>query len=198
MRKLAQVSLVLALLILIGVWIYIFIQFAPISLPDFSSTYSITITDDWSGLSSTAPENSLYFLESSKDHFEGAALFSVGGYSAHPQTAAAILNVPTELVQAFLDKLSQAEPERGRYEPNFQWTDDNPEITIRLVYGESETIEFDSSSQGDQHIPWQITFGRNSYIINSGSPAQALELLKPYLAQDVRQKLIDQVNRTWP
>ena len=42
----------------------------PLSLPDLSTTYSITIIDTWSGLSPVAPMNSLYFLETLENFYD--------------------------------------------------------------------------------------------------------------------------------
>lgn len=165
------------------------------ALPDFSGSYSITIGDYQGGLPSpTTPLNSFYALENSNDHFGGASLFSVGGSYGNqkPLQEAAIISIPNETIQSFLKKLATSKPERGEYNPDRQETDNYPYIFIRLVYGNAEIVEFNTSSQGDEHIPWQVKYQRQFYIINSGVPAQALEILRPYLSQDVLQKIIRQ------
>ncbi len=88
-----------------------------------------------------------------------------------------------------MQKLAQANPQVGKYEPFILVTDDYPEITIRVLYGQAETIEFYTASQGEEHIPWRVTYNGSSYIVNSGVPMQALEILKPYLAQDLLDNL---------
>lgn len=170
------------------------------TFPDLSTAYSITIIDNWSGLNPVAPINSLYILENPEgfidnENFQGSALFSVGGYwsNAHKETAS--INVPKDIIQSFLQKLSQISPENGEYEPLAEWTDDYPEITIRVLYGNAETIEFYTSSQGEEHIPWKVTYDGKSYIVNSGVPMQALEMLNDYLAQDVLNNLMEQVEK---
>ncbi len=163
-------------------------------LPDFSESYSITITDNWSGYLPAAPMNSFYTMRSSDNRYEGEALFSVGGYFVPLQKETAPISVPKDVVQAFLQKLSQAQPENGKYEPTII-LDNYPEIIIRLTFGKEEsakTIEFYTTSPGDEHVPWKVTYESTSYIINSGVPMQALEILKPYLAQDVLENLIKQ------
>ena len=168
------------------------------SLPDFSGAYSITIIGNWGGLAPAAPINSLYIIENPTDHvddtqFQGAALFSVGGYFADVKKETAQINVPKDVVKAFLQKLSQASPTNGTYEPFFEHTDDYPEITIRVLYGNAETIEFFTRSQGDEHSPWKVTYNGNSYVVKSGIPMQALEIIRPYLAQDELEKLAEQI-----
>jgi hypothetical protein len=100
--------------------------------------------------------------------------------------------VPNDIIQSFVGKLSQARPESGKYEPFLLVTDDYPEITIRVFYGQGETIEFFTASQGDEHVPWKVTYNGASYIVNSGIPMQAFEILKPFLAQDKLNTLVDQ------
>lgn len=163
------------------------------ALPDFSSAYSITILDDWDGLSPDAPINSYYAIEKSDDLFEGAALFTIGGNWAKKEQTSSTISIPGAIIQSFLQTLAGTHPENGDYQPNFQHTDDYPDITIRLVYGNEEIITFHTTSQGDQHIPWQVTFSNQSYVVNSGIPAKALEILMPYLAQYSLQNLDQQV-----
>ena len=86
----------------------------------------------------------------------------------------------------------------GEYQPNFEHTDDYPEISIRLVYGKAQTIEFYTTSQGDENIPWEVTYNGKSYVVNSGEPAQALEIIKPYLAQDILEKLVKEAGQGNP
>jgi hypothetical protein len=164
--------------------------------PDFSTTYSVIIVNNRGGFSPTAPENRYYAIERSNDHshFEGVARFSVGG-NYDPHQATVIINIPEATIKDFLQKLSQSHPESGQYNPKIEWTDSKPEIIIRLVYGKTEMIEFSSTSQGEEHFPWQVTYKGKSYVINSGIPAQALKILNPYLSQDVFQNLINQVHR---
>jgi hypothetical protein len=54
------------------------------ALPDLSTAYSITIIENWSGLSNIAPMNSLYFLENlenffDKEHFWAPPFFPWAG-----------------------------------------------------------------------------------------------------------------------
>ncbi len=170
----------------------------PEPLPDFSEAYSITIVDNWDGLSMTAPLDGFYAIESSRDHFEGAALFTVAGNFSDEKQSTAILNIPVDTIRSFLDQLAKSHPEMGEYQPNFEHTDDYPEISIRLVYGKAQTIEFYTTSQGDENIPWEVTYNGKSYVINSGEPAQALQIIKPYLAQDILEKLIKEAGQGNP
>ena len=163
------------------------------SLPDFSDAYSITILDHWVGLSPIAPIKALYVIEedSWENSFEGAALFSVGHEYRAEQRTAVPINVPLKAVEAFLKKLAAARPEKGVYEPSIQWTDDYPEITMRVCYGRGQAIEFSTKSQGEEHIPWQVMHAGKAYIVNSGRPAQALKQLAPYLARDVLRQMTE-------
>lgn len=163
------------------------------SFPNLSTAKFITINDTWSGLSPVAPMSASYSLGQAGDYFEGGASFSVGGYFGDTKTDTASLRVPNKVVHDFLQKLSGVRPVPGEYEPKMEWTDDYPKITISLVLKDFQTVEFYTESQGDENIPWKVTYNGQSYIIDSGIPAQALDLLLPYLAQDKLQNLIKQV-----
>jgi len=168
--------------------------------PDISTAYSIIIVDNWGGLNPAAPINSLYILENPEnfidsEDFQGSALFSVGGYWSKTQQETVSINVPKHIVQSFLQELSQVSPENGEYQPYSEWTDDYPEITIRVLYGNAEIIEFYTSSQGDEHVPWKVTYNGKSYVVNSGAPMQALKILNDYLAQDTLENLIEEVEK---
>ena len=180
-------------------------QSNPTSLPDFSDTYAIEVIDHWDGLAFVRPINSHFALESNKaevegNSFNGNATFSVGvqinaeGQRSSLEQETVPITIPNEVVHLFLQKLAETQPEKGKYEPFFEWTDDYPQITIRLLYGEAETIEFYTSSQGIEHVPWQLTYNGHFYVVNSGVPMQALELLYPYFEQDLLEDLIEKAS----
>jgi hypothetical protein len=167
-------------------------------IPDISTAYLITIVDNWGGLALAAPINSNYVLENPAHQvgsapFQGLAMFSVGGYFGDTIRETTQISVPYNVIRTFLRKLSEASPESGEYEPFTGWTDDYPEISIRVLYGNTETLEFYTTSQGKEHVPWRVTYNGKSHVVNSGIPMQALEMLNDYLAQDVLNKLIEQV-----
>jgi hypothetical protein len=183
---------------LIAVWLSSCTINKASTIPDISAAYSITIVDNWGSLALAAPINSRYVLEKPIHEvenvpFQGLAMFSVGGYFGDTIRETTQISVPHNVIQAFLRKLSKVSPESRVYEPFIGWSDDYPEISIRVLYGNAETLEFYTTSQGKEHIPWKVTYNSNSYVVNSGIPMQALEMLNDYLAQDVLNKLIEQV-----
>jgi hypothetical protein len=196
-----KASIILLAILVYGIIIFMVYLWANqslvnfVSFPELSTAYSITIIDNWDGLAPDAPINSLYTLKNPTEHiedgqFQGSALFSVGGNFADTKKETAQISVPKDVIQAFLQRLSEVSPENGTYQPFMEHTDDYPEITIRVLYGNAKTIEFYTTSQGDEHIPWKVTYNSNSYVVKSGIPMQALEILKPYLAQDVLDNLV--------
>lgn len=183
---------------LIAVWLSSCTISRASTLPDISAAYSITIVDNWGGLALAAPINSRYVLENPAHReenapFQGLAMFSVGGYFGDTIRETTQISVPYNVIRTFLRKLSEASPESEEYEPFTGWTDDYPEISIRVLYGNTETLESYTTSQGKEHVPWRVTYNGKSYVVNSGIPMQALEMLSDYLAQDVLNKLIEQV-----
>lgn len=158
--------------------------------PPVSEVESITISDEWRGLSPIAPLSANFYLNRSGDYFTGTADFSVGSYStlheAHESVA-----VPVDAVKLFWEILSDARLEPGTYTPKIEWTDDYPSINIRIRAGEQTLIIY-SLSQGEGHVPWGATIGDQSYVIHSDAPMRALDMLRPFLKYDVQDTLIQQ------
>jgi hypothetical protein len=165
---------------------------------DSSAVQVITINDSWDGLSPAAPIRAVFRLQPATDCFTGTAQFSAGGYSGAVINRSVPITIPLPVIEEFAALLQSTPLAVGDYKPSISHTDDYPAITI-AVKGEADSLQFYSESQGDQHIPWQVSIaGRGVFVSHSGIPAQALGLLDPYLAREVEEELIDQAqDRGW-
>jgi hypothetical protein len=156
---------------------------------DPSAILTITIGDHWTGLSPLAPIEAQFRLEPTTDHFSGMAEFSVAGYT-DAITRSVPISVPLAVIEELLALLESTPLEVGEYQPVFNHTDDFPSIMI-AVEGRAGHLGFASQSQGSRHIPWRVMVGEDHYVTYADTPAQALELLDPYLAREVQEALFD-------
>jgi hypothetical protein len=154
-----------------------------------SATVVITIQDSWSGLSPLAPIEAWFHLEPATDHFSGTAEFSVAGYT-DAMTRSVPITVPLAVIEEFLALLESTPLEVGKYKRLFNHTDDFPSILI-TVECRAGDLGFASESQGRRHIPWRVVVGQDHYVTYADTPAQALDLLDPYLAREVQEALFD-------
>ena len=156
---------------------------------DSSAILTITIADYWTGLSPLAPIEAYFRLEPTTDYFSGMAEFSVAGYT-DAITRSVPISVPLAVIEELLALLESTPLEVGKYKPLFNHTDDFPAITI-AVEGRAGDLGFASESQGSRHIPWRVVVGQDHYVTYADTPAQALDLLDPYLAREVQEALFD-------
>jgi hypothetical protein len=154
-----------------------------------SATVVITIQDSWTGLSPLAPIEAQFRLEPATDHFSGTAEFSVAGYT-DPITRSVPITIPLAVIEEFLALLESTPLEVGKYKRLFNHTDDFPSILI-AVEGRAGDLRFASESQGRRHIPWRVVVGQDQYVTYADTPAQALDLLDPYLGREVQETLFD-------
>jgi hypothetical protein len=156
---------------------------------DASAVLSITVADNWTGFSPVAPIEAYFRLEPTTGEFSGMAEFSVAGYT-EAITRSVPISVPLEVVEEVLAVLESTPVEVGEYKPLFNHTDDFPSIGI-AIEGCAGDLEFASTSQGRRHIPWRAVVGEDHYVTYADTPAQALDLLDPYLAREVQEALFD-------
>jgi hypothetical protein len=156
---------------------------------DSSAILTITIADDWTGFSPLAPIEAYFRLEPTTDYFSGMAEFSVAGYT-EAITRSVPISVPLAVIEELLALLESTPLESGKYKPVFNHTDDFPAIMI-AIEGRAGALEFASSSQGSRHIPWRVVVDQDQYVTYADTPAQALDLLDPYLAREVQEALFD-------
>jgi hypothetical protein len=152
---------------------------------------TITILDNWTGLSPLAPIESSFSLEPATGFFSGTAEYQLAGYTEAVSRSVPI-SVPLPVMEEFLALLQSTPLEEGEYKPLFNHTDDFPNIAI-AVEGRSGDLGFATESQGSMNIPWRVEVGRDDYVTYADTPAQALDLLDPYLARDVQEALSDEV-----
>jgi hypothetical protein len=154
-----------------------------------SATVVITIQDSWTGLSPLAPIEAQFRLEPATDYFSGTAEFSVAGYT-DAITRSVPITIPLAVIEEFLALLESTPLEVGKYKRLFNHTDDFPSILI-AVEGRAGDLRFASESQGRRHIPWRVVVGQDQYVTYANTPAQALDLLDPYLAREAQEALFD-------
>ena len=150
---------------------------------------TISILDSWTGLSPLAPIEAYFRLEPTPGFFSGMAEFSVAGYT-DAITRSVPISVPLAMIEEFLALLESTPLEVGKYKRLFNHTDDFPSIMI-AVEGRTGDLGFASESQGRRHIPWRVVVGQDQYVTYADTPAQALDLLDPYLAREVQEALFD-------
>jgi hypothetical protein len=117
------------------------------------------------------------------------AEFSVAGYT-EAITQSVPISVPLAVIDELRALLESTPLEVGEYKPLFSHTDDFPSISI-AVESSAGDLEFASSSQGSRHVPWRVVVGEDHYVTYADTPAQALDLLDPYLAREVQEALFD-------
>jgi len=156
---------------------------------DSSAILAITIADDWTGFSPLAPIEAHFRLEPATDYFSGMAEFLVAGYT-EAITQSVPISVPLAVVEELLALLESTPLEVGEYKPVFNHADDFPSIMI-AVEGRAGTLEFASGSQDSRYIPWRVVVDQDQYVTYADTPAQALDLLEPYLAREVQKALFD-------
>jgi len=150
---------------------------------------TITIADRWTGLSPLAPIEAYFRLKPTPGFFSGTAEFHVAGYT-DAITRSVPISVPLAVIEELLALLESTPLEVGQYKPVFNHTDDFPSINI-VVEGGSGNLGFASESQGSRHIPWRVVVGQDHYVTYADTPAQAFDLLDPYLAREVQEALFD-------
>jgi hypothetical protein len=160
-----------------------------VPLIDSSAILTITILDNWTGLSPLAPIEAYFHLEPTADYFSGTAEFSVAGYT-DAITQSVPISVPLAVIEELLALLESTPLEVGKYKPVFNHTDDFPVIVI-AAEGRAGYFEFASESQGSSHIPWRVVVGQDHYVTYADTPVQALDLLDPYLAREVQEALFN-------
>lgn len=166
-----------------------------IELPliDSGMVISVAIVDSWTGLSLLAPIESQYNLNAGADGLDGTAHFSVAGYT-DPITATVAISIPLADWQEALTALAGTPLESGPYLPVFSHTDDYPSVAFVIATSDQE-LRFESQSQGRNYVPWKVTVNGREYVTFGDSPARALQVLKPYLAGNILETLLDEARQ---
>jgi hypothetical protein len=170
-----------------------------ISLPQLRAATLVNIKNDWNGYSDITPIERHYQFKNPVSGLSGDGYFAVGGYGAYNirQQYTKKIVIPALVTKQFFQKLNETKIYgTSQYQPLHKRRDDYPAITIQVTTPEHK-VTFFSSSQGQNHIPWQIKIKEKtrekSYVSQSTAPAAALVLLKPYIdhpgLEDVINKL---------
>ncbi|WP_373538803.1 hypothetical protein [Chamaesiphon sp.] len=156
---------------------------------------TVEIHHDWNGYSDITPVLRHYKLRVEHQKLVGNAHIAIGGYGAagvHQQQTTRIA-IPAAVTTKFLAMLSKTPLQVGTYQPQIVRTDDYPSIEIRLKR-DRQTVIFSSQSQGNNYVPWKVRIVQanttTAYITNSPLPAQALQLLAPYVDRHGIEKII--------
>jgi hypothetical protein len=156
---------------------------------------TVEIYNDWNGYSDITPILRHYKLRIERQELVGNSHIAVGGYGAagiHQQQTTRV-KIPAAVASKFLATLAKTPLQTGTYQPPTARADDYPSIAIKLKI-ERQQVIFSSESQAKDYVPWKITVnGENTskvYISNSAFPAQALQLLSPYLDRTGLDRII--------
>jgi hypothetical protein len=165
-------------------------------LIDLQQALQVEIANDWNGYSDITPVLRHSKLRLERQQLVGNAYIAIGGYGAagiHQQHTTKV-KIPVAITTKFLATLAKTPLQIGAYQPKIQWVDDYPSIKIQVKTNHQQVI-FSSRSQGRDHVPWQITIIQadktTAYISNSAAPAQALQLLAPYLDRPGIDQIIE-------
>lgn len=156
-------------------------------LPLLLGAEVITVTLAWTG-EGTPRETVVRFVRQGETwDFVGA----VREKAPPGAPAGRVESVPLVLADSafmfFLRDLSATPVAEGEYRPARTHTDDYPELTIRLEFGDG-WVEFFSSSQGERRRPWRVTLhgpGIHRVLVSdSDVPWRALNALYAPMAPD--------------
>jgi serine/threonine protein kinase len=153
-------------------------------LPNLTDACSICISDNWGGLSPSAPHESRCVLSRHKDQFRGKGTFSVSRLRAVTKR----IKIPHAAAVEFLQTLALSPVTVGKYEPTFLFTDSYPSIEIIVSVGD-ESIRFHTTSQGPGHVPWAVDFNQITFVVDSDNLAKALNRIEGYLRRNVIDRL---------
>jgi hypothetical protein len=175
-----------------------------IQLPPLRTVALVKIQNDWNGYSDITPIERHYQFKNPASGLSGDGYFAVGGYGAyniHQQYTKKIV-IPALVTQQFLQKLNETKMySTSQYQPVKKHHDDYPAITIQITTPEHR-VTFFSSSQGQDHIPWQIKIKEKTkekiYVSESAAPATALLLLKPYIDHPGLEDVINKLRSPHP
>ena len=169
----------------------------PLPMPTLMQTETVEIRNDWNGYSDITPILRHYKLRIEHQKLVGNAHVAIGGYGAagiHQQQTKRV-TIPAAVTTKFLATLAKTSLQVGSYKPISDRTDDYPSIEIKLKIDRQQVI-FSSQSQGNNYVPWKVTVIQanktTSYISNSAIPAQALQILDPYLDRQGIDRIIQQ------
>jgi hypothetical protein len=156
------------------------------SLATVLQANTVEIHNDWNGYSDITPILRHYKLRLEQQKLIGNAHVAVGGYGAAGinQQQTTKIAIPAAVSAKFLATLSKTPIQVGNYQPKIDRQDDYPSIQIKLQIDRQQVI-FSSQSQSSNYVPWKVTIKQDNrttaYISNSALPAQALQILNPYL-----------------
>jgi hypothetical protein len=171
-----------------------------IPLPQLRAATMVNIKNDWNGYSDITPIERHYQFKNLVSGLSGDGYFAVGGYGAYNirQQYTKKIVIPALVTQQFLQKLNEAKMYiTSQYQPIKNRSDDYPAITIQITTSKHK-VTFFSSSQGQDHIPWQIKIKEKTYVSDSAAPAAALLLLKPYIDHPGLENVINKLRSPHP
>ncbi|HEX2950942.1 MAG TPA: hypothetical protein VHV83_15470 [Armatimonadota bacterium] len=179
------------------------------TIGDLLSAETITIQDDWKGLSPAAIV-AHYTLKRSESSYVGTGNFSVQGYTGEPLTATVTIDIPLNVAKSFLQMLMDIPLQTGEYKPGYRRPDDAPSVTIKIVTP-TQTVTFFSDQPAqrrwdrdhwDREVvrgSWQVTIQTGDtteqYVSGSTVPADALNILNPFLKRGVLEGLTSSFTR---
>ena len=156
------------------------------TLTTVMQTKTVEIHNDWNGYSDITPVSRHYKLRIKHQKLVGHAHVAVGGYGAagvHQQQTTRV-TIPTAVTTKFLAALAKTPLKVGIYQPKIGRIEDYPSIKIKIESDRQQVI-FSSQSQASHYVPWKVTVTQanktTAYISDSALPAQALQILNPYV-----------------
>jgi hypothetical protein len=158
-------------------------------VPDIAATKRLSLHYHWRGMSLNAPHDAFATFDLTQLTFMSSSELAVGGNYTTVQTRTLATELRADQWYQAVQKLQRIELQRGVYTPTFLYSDSYPSLTMIIVTPNHEVV-LRSHSQGTQHLPWEVRFDGQSYIVSDPAIFAAWEHCSPALRLDILQEMI--------
>jgi hypothetical protein len=154
----------------------------------FNNVKEVRIQYYWDGFSNVTPIIREYRLQLQNGMLVGEGRFSIRILKIKNSSD---VSIPQEVVKSFLGVLKTIKIEDKPCRSGIIMTDNYPYVSITL-FTETGHTKIASTSQFEGYVPWCAILQGHQYKVDSDIPAQALNILKPYLKRDILDTMIDE------
>jgi hypothetical protein len=152
-------------------------------LGGLASAQSVTLERRWIGFAIVYRRSETYSLVARDADYAGNGVVGVAGRGGPPRTETRPVTVPRDAMQAMLGRLPDATLDERPYAPKREWTDDYPEIELRVVLS-GASVRFFTQSQGEGNVPWGVEHAGRTFVVRGDTVHTALKSLEAYLLAD--------------
>lgn len=159
-------------------------------LGGLADSQQVTIERRWTGFAVVYRQSEAYSLELRGNAYAGDGVVAVEGRSSDPRTETRGVTVPRDAMQPFLWRLAEVSVAERPYVPERRWTDDYPEIDVRVVPPGAPPVRFWTQSQGPGNLPWGVEHAGRNFVVNGPSISNALKEIDRYLLPDLLHQMV--------